>query len=155
LVFAELAAQSPLPLISIVDVCAAAAHGQALRRLALLGTRFTMEAPFYETTCARYGIMVLSPDATARAWVHRCYTEELLKGEFREETRERFVALIEKLRLESGIDGVILGGTELPLLLRSPTIAGVPVLDTTALHVEAIVARLRLTGNSSGGGATQ
>ena len=68
---------------------------------------------------------------------------ELLKGDFRDETRKQFTSLIARLRDEQGIDGVILGGTELPLLLPSALIAGVPVLDTTALHVEAILERLR------------
>ena len=68
---------------------------------------------------------------------------ELLNGEFREETRREMMALVERLRDEHGIDGVILGGTELPLLLATPTIAGIPALDTTALHVSAIVAMLQ------------
>jgi aspartate racemase len=71
---------------------------------------------------------------------------ELLRGEFRDDTRRQFVSLIGLLRDEEGIDGVILGGTELPLLLSTPVIAGVPALDTTALHVAAIVERLRQPG---------
>jgi len=70
---------------------------------------------------------------------------ELLKGEFREDTRREFISLVGRLRDEEGIDGVILGGTELPLLLSTSAIAGVPALDTTALHVAAIVKRLRHT----------
>jgi aspartate racemase len=142
LVFDELSSQSPVPLLSIVEVCAEAARTRGLRRLALLGTRFTMEAPFYPTVFARHGATVVAPDASDRTWVHACYMDELLRGDFRDASRERFVALVERLRDESAIDGVILGGTELPLLLRAPVIAGLPVLDTTALHVEAIVARL-------------
>jgi len=68
---------------------------------------------------------------------------ELLKGEFRDDTRSEFVSLVGRLRDQERIDGVILGGTELPLLLPAPVIAGVPALDTTALHVAAIVERLR------------
>ena len=78
-----------------------------------------------------------------RDWVHQRYVGELLRGEFRDDTRERFTSLIGRMRDQQGIDGVILGGTELPLLLRSPVIAEVPALDTTALHVNAIVKRLR------------
>jgi aspartate racemase len=76
------------------------------------------------------------------SWIHERYIGELLKGDFRDETRQGFVALIGRLREHSRIDGAILGGTELPLLLKSPEVAGVPVLDTTALHVAAIVRRL-------------
>jgi aspartate racemase len=68
---------------------------------------------------------------------------ELLKGEFRDDTRSAFVSLVSRLRDQERIDGVILGGTELPLLLPTAVIAGVPALDTTALHVAAIVERLR------------
>lgn len=143
LVFDELAARSPVPLLSIVEVCAEAAHARGLRRVALLGTRFTMEAPFYPTVLARHGVAVVAPDDADRRWVHERYVGELLRGEFRDDTRERFVALVARLRDDAGVDGVVLGGTELPLLLPTPTIAGLPVLDTTALHVAAIVARLR------------
>jgi len=143
IVFDELAARSSVPLLSIVEVCAEEAHRRGLRRLALLGTRFTMEAPFYPAVCARHGIAVVTPNDADRAWAHDRYVGQLLKGEFRDDTREEFVALIGRLRDDAKIDGVILGGTELVLLLPSPTVADVPALDTTALHVAAIVKRLR------------
>lgn len=142
-VFDDLAARSPVPLVSIVETCADEARRRRLRRLALLGTRFTMEAAFYPAVCARHGIAVLTPDETDRMWLHAAYLTELLKGEFRDDTRQRLTALVGRLRAEEGIDGVILGGTELPLLLSTDAIAGVPALDTTALHVSAIVRRLR------------
>ena len=143
LVFDELASRSPVPLLSIVEVCAQEARQRSLRRLGLLGTRFTMEAAFYPAVCARYGVAVVSPRDADRAWVHERYVGELLKGEFRDDTRQGFIALVSRLRDQEHIDGVILGGTELPLLLRAPVIAGIPALDTTALHVSAIVRRLR------------
>jgi aspartate racemase len=143
IVFDDLAARTPIPLVSIVEVCAQEAQQRGLRRLALLGTRFTMEATFYPTVCARFGISVVTPEDADRNWVHERYVGELLKGEFRDETRKEFVSLADRLRKDEGIDGVVLGGTELPLLLSSPEIAGVPALDTTALHVAAIVKRLQ------------
>lgn len=143
IVFDDLAARSPVPLLSIVEVCAGEARRRGLKRLALLGTRFTMDAPFYPAVFARYDLAVVRPNDAERAWVHERYVGELLKGDFRDDTRRRFIALVGRLREEEGIDGVILGGTELPLLLRTPSIADVPALDTTALHVEAIVTRLR------------
>lgn len=143
LVFDELAEQSIVPLLSIVEVCAEEAQRRGMRRLALLGTRFTMNAAFYPTVFARYGIEVLRPNDEDVAWVHEKYTGELLKGQFHNSTREEFTALITRVRDEHEIDGVILGGTELPLLLTASSIAGVPLLDTTALHVDAIVKRLR------------
>jgi len=146
IVFDDLAEHSPVPLLSIVEVCAGEARRRGLRRLLLLGTRFTMEAPFYPTVCGRQGLAVVSPAADDRRWIHDRYIGELLEGVFREETREEFTGFVERMRGEHQIDGVILGGTELPLLLPAPEIAGLPALDTTALHVAAIVHRLREHG---------
>ena len=142
LVFDELAAVSPAPLLSIVEVCAEEARARGLRRLGLLGTRFTMEAPFYPSVFARADIAVIPPNDAERPWLHERYIGELLAGNFRDETREGVLAIVRRLKAEESIDGVILGGTELPLLLRDSTVAGLPTLDTTALHVTAIVKRL-------------
>src|SRR5439155_24896421 len=131
------------PLVGIVEVCAEEARRRGFRRLALLGTRFTMEAPFYPAVCRRYGIAVVPPNDADRAWVHERYVGQLLKGEFHDDTRQEFISLVRRLRDEQRVDGIILGGTELPLLLSAPVIADVPTLDTTALHVAAIVGRLR------------
>jgi aspartate racemase len=143
IVFDELVARSTVPLLSIVEVCAEAARVRGCRRPLLLGTRFTMEAPFYPAVCARFGIEVIRPAAAQRSWIHERYVGELLAGVFRDETRSALVALVGQLRTEHAIDAVILGGTELPLLLPDATVAGLPALDTTALHVAAIVSRLR------------
>jgi aspartate racemase len=143
IVFDDLVARSAVPMLSIVEVCADEALRRGLRRLLLLGTRFTMEGGFYDSTFARREITVVRPNDADRAWVHERYVDELLKGDFRGETREQFVSLIGRYRDDHAIDGVILGGTELPLLLRTPSIAELPALDTTALHVNAIVERLQ------------
>jgi aspartate racemase len=143
IVFDELAARSPVPLLSIVEVCAGEVRARASRRPLLLGTRFTMEAPFYPAVCARSGIEVIRPAPAQRAWIHERYVGELLRGDFRDATRAAFVALVQAARDEHRIDAVILGGTELPLLLPGDTVAGLPAFDTTALHVAAIVARLQ------------
>ena len=145
IVFDEIVARSPVPLVSIVEVCAEEARRLGLRRLALLGTRFTMEGGFFATVFARHGITAISPQEADRAWLHERYVGELLKGDFRDDTRQGVISLVSRLRDEESIDGVILGGTELPLLVTTPVIAGVPALDTTALHVAAIVERLRRT----------
>lgn len=143
IVFDELAAVCRVPLVSIVEVCAEEAKRRGLRRLALLGTRFTMEAPFYPDVFARFGMSIVRPSVSDRAWVHERYLGELVRGVFRDDAKAQFVDLIERLRTEERIDGVILGGTEFPLLLPDPVVGGVPALDTTALHVEAIVSRLQ------------
>ena len=143
LAFDELAARTSVPMLSIVEVCADEAKRRALRRPLLLGTRFTMEANFYPSVLARHDIEVVVPDETDRTWAHARYTDQLLKGDFRDATRDEFVALVARVRNARGVDAVILGGTELPLLLRAEQVAGLPVLDTTELHVRAIVKRLR------------
>ncbi len=142
MVFDELAAESSVPMLSIVEVCAEEARRRGLRHLLLLGTRFTMQAEFYPAVFARYGIDVVAPDEVDRTWIHARYVDELLEGDFRDATRNEFISLITRLRDTLRVDGIILGGTELPLLLRALVIADLPVLDTTELHVAAIVNRL-------------
>ena len=142
IVFDDLQAHSPVPLLSIVEVCAEEARRRGLLRPGLLGTRFTMEGGFYDRVLRRHGMTIVTPEEKNRIWVHERYVGELLNGDFREETREGFRSLIAGMKNEQGIDGVILGGTELPLLLGAGTIGGLPVLDTTALHGASIVARL-------------
>lgn len=142
LVFDEVARQSPLPLISIVEEAALAATARGYRKLGLLGARFTMEATFYPTVFARHGMTVVVPGAEDRAYVHDRYFTELVEGSFREETRAGVSAVIDRMGSRDQIDAVILGGTELPLLFRGGPATTVPLLDTTMIHVETAVARL-------------
>jgi aspartate racemase len=146
LVFDALAARAHIPLLSIVETCAEEAGRRGLQRVLLLGTRFTMEAPFYPEVFGRRGIGVAVPEEEERQWIHAVYVDELLRGEFHDSTRKELVSIIERIAREDAIDGVILGGTELPLLLRGREVADLPILDTTALHVGAIVRRLREGG---------
>jgi aspartate racemase len=143
LVFDRVSPRSPIPLISIVDVCLAEAGRLRLKRLALLGTRWLMEARLYPTAAERHGIHIVVPPDPQRTWMHERYVTELVRGDLRDETRRGVVAIAERLRDKERIDGVILGGTELPLLMTDPMIADLPALDTTGLHVAAIIERLR------------
>jgi aspartate racemase len=142
-VFDDLVARSSIPLVSIVEACAEEASRRDLHRLGLLGTRFTMEGRFYPEVFARRGMAIVAPNGEERMWIHDRYVGQLLKGEFRDETRDGVKAVIRRLREKEKIDGIILGGTELTLLLSGATVEGIPALDTTALHVTAIVKRLR------------
>jgi aspartate racemase len=143
LVFDELTSRAHVPLLSIVETCADEVSRRGMTRVLLLGTGFTMEAPFYPEVLARRGIHVVTPSEEERAWIHAIYLGELLRGEFHDSTRRELVSIVDGLRQKEGIEGVILGGTELPLLLTHAEVAKLPALDTTALHVEAIVGRLR------------
>ena len=142
LVFDEVSARSPLPLISIVEATADAAEAQGLRRLGLLGARFTMEGGFYRSAFARRGMTVAIPDAEQRAEVHRRYFSELVEGTFLDETRAAITEVIESMHERDDIDAVILGGTELPMLFRGGPSTVVPLLDTTTIHVDAAIDRL-------------
>ena len=143
LVFDELAARARVPMLSIVEVCAEEARRRGFRRPLLLGTRFTMQSSFYPTVFAKHEMTVVAPTEPERLWVHERYVGQLLKGDFRDDTRRDVVALVERIRERDNVDGVILGGTELPLLLKTDEVAGLRMLDTTALHVAAIVERLQ------------
>lgn len=142
LVFDDVAALASVPLISIVECCANEAERRGMRKLLLLGARFTMEAAFFPASFGRRGMTLVVPGEQDRAWFHDRYVNQLLKGDFRDETRNEFVALIRRLHRADGFDAVILGGTELPLLLREDTIADLPVIDATGVHIAEIVRRL-------------
>jgi aspartate racemase len=139
LVFDELARDSPLPLISIVEETAKVAVAQGLKKLGLLGVRYTTEGGFYPAVFARHGMTVVVPEADDRAYVHERYLAELVEGKFRAETRAGITSVIERMRAQHDIEAVILGGTELPLLFREGGATVVPLLDTTTIHVESAV----------------
>lgn len=139
LVFDDVRRQSFLPLISIVEATADAARVRGFRKLGLLGTRFTMEGGFYADVCARQGIAVVVPDPEDRAYVHERYFSELVNGVFRSETREGMLAVARRMQVSSGIDAIVLGGTELPLLFATAEPPDLPMLNTTSIHVERAV----------------
>lgn len=146
-VFDGLRRGASLPLISIVEVTCRAAKAQGLKRLALLGTRFTMQGRFYPDVFGPAEIDLIVPTPDEQACIHEAYMGELVPGRFLPETRERFGSIIRRLKEQEAIEGVILGGTELPLLLRQADGQGLPLLDTTRLHVEEAVSRLLSPGS--------
>jgi aspartate racemase len=127
-----------IPLLHIADVTAAAIRTRGCRTVALLGTRYTMEQPFYVEHLAHYGIRCVTPDADDRAEVHRVIFDELCKGEVKAASRERLLAVVQQLR-SRGAQGVILGCTELSLALAAHDV-DMPLFDTTELHALAAVA---------------
>jgi aspartate racemase len=133
------AARSPIPLIHIVDVTRAAAVAGGHRRLGLFGARFVVESPLYPDRFAPDGIEIVVPNEADRAWIGRIYLEELVRGVILDSTRDRLVEIAAGLRDRAGIDGLILGGTELALILPEPSYADLPILNTAQLHVEAAV----------------
>lgn len=142
IVFDELSERSPVRLLDIVEATAQAAKALGLRRLALLGTRFTMQGSFYPRRFDAAGIALMAPDATEQGYIHDKYLSELLRGVILPETQAHLLCIIQAMKERTGLDGVILGGTELSLIFREPTAAGLPVLDTTQIHVDAAVAQI-------------
>lgn len=142
IVFDRLKRASPLPLISIVEATADAVHARGLKVVTLFGTRFTMTGSFYPEVFAARGIAIVRPDADALEFIHAAYVGELLNNVLLDATRERMYAIMRTLRRDHHIEAVILGGTELPLLLTEPEHDGLPILDTTQIHVAAIVDRI-------------
>src|SRR4029453_4815022 len=116
IVFDEVALKSPIPLISIVEATCAAAKAQKLKRLALFGTRYTMQANFYPKVFAREDIGLFVPDAHDQDYIHDKYMNELVPGKFLPDTRASFLAIVDRMKAMRAIEGVILAGTELPLI---------------------------------------
>lgn len=144
IVFDEVESRSTIPLLSIVRATCDEAKTLGLKRLGLFATRFTARAGFYASALAHEGITLALPDDAEQDYIHEHYMNELVNGVFLSETRARLIAIARRLKTEEGIEGLILGGTELPLILRDADSAdaGVPFLDTTQIHVRAVVDRL-------------
>ena len=129
-----------LPIIHIADATANAIKEQNLTKIALLGTQFTMTQDFYKQRLMDAGLQVLIPEEDARAEVHRIIYEELCQGQIKDSSRHYYVDVIKALA-EQGAEGVILGCTEIGLLITQAD-SPIPVFDTTAIHAKAAVAFL-------------
>jgi aspartate racemase len=141
LVFDELQRRSPIPLISIVHATADRAMALGLRKVGLFGTGFTMRASFYPEEFQRAGIALVIPTETEQEQIHRIYIGELLKNQFLPESRDAILRIADRMKAEEGSEAIVLAGTELPLLLRGSD-AGIDWIDTTVIHVEAVVDEL-------------
>jgi aspartate racemase len=137
LVAAPVAAMSGVPLIDIIDETALALRADGRRRPLLLATRYTMEHGFYADRMARHGIEIVVPAAEDRGAVHDIIFEELCQGRVRDASRARYLGIIEAARAQ-GIDSVVLGCTEISLLIE-PTALPLPGYDSTAIHADAAV----------------
>src|SRR6266568_5230298 len=155
IVFDDIAPKSPIPLISIVEATCDYAKKRKMKRLALFGTRYTMQATFYSKVFSREEIDLVVPEPQDQDYIHEKYFSELVPGNFLPETRAGLLAIVDRMKTKidppwrsdgparsygaAGIDGVILAGTELPLILRGESHNGVVLLDTGKIHCEAAV----------------
>ena len=134
----DITAAVRIPFLHIADATAAAVKAAGLGTVGLLGTRYTMELDFYRGRLTeQHGLNVLVPDEPGRTTVHDVIYAELAHGTIREESRRAYVSVIEEL-VRRGAQGVILGCTEIPLLVK-PADSPIPTFDTTAIHAAAAV----------------
>lgn len=139
-VFDVVSPRSPLPLVSIVEATCREAARRGLKKPGLMGTAYTMAADFYQKTFARAGMTMPVPAAADRELIHHRLFTEIELGIIKDSTRQELLAVVKRMIAADGIDSVVLGCTELPLILEGDAF-GIPFLNTTAIHVEAIVAR--------------
>jgi len=124
-----------LPLVHIGEATARKIEETGLKKVALLGTKFTMEMDFYRSKLAERGIEMMIPEKDDREFVHRSINTEFLKNIFLSTTKSRFLEIIGGL-IENGAQGIVLGCTEIPLLIHQEDVE-VPVFDTLKIHAEA------------------
>ncbi len=134
-VFDAVAAAVDLPLLHIIDATAAKAEQAGLRKLGLLGTSHTMSDGFYHDRIAQHGFEVVVPNPDDQAVVHKIIIDELIRGCFREAAKREYLRIIHQLS-QCGAEGIILGCTEIPLLVAQQD-CSVPLLDTAVIHAEA------------------
>ena len=139
IVFDDLKQRVNLPLISIVEATCERAQSLGFKSVALFGTRYTMQAPFYPKVFSRTDIKLVTPNEEEQNYIHEKYFGELLKDQFLPETRVRFLEIADAMKAREGIEALILGGTEIPLLLRAEEHNGIHFLDTTRIHVDRLI----------------
>ena len=128
-----------IPVLHIADATGEKVNKSGIKTVALLGTKYTMEQNFYRDRLEKkYGLKVIIPNETEREYINSVIFDELCAGKMYNESRERFVQIINRLVDEDGVQGVILGCTEIPLLIKQKDVK-VPVFDTMTIHAEAAV----------------
>lgn len=138
IVFEKLQRKSPIPLISIVDTACKEAQKQNFTRIGLLGTIFTMKGEFFKKPFIANGIEIITPKEQEMTLINEKISGELELGIVRKETLQKFLKIIDRMKCEDGIQAVILGCTELPLILNN-SVTSVSCLDTMEIHVQALV----------------
>jgi aspartate racemase len=139
MLFDQIKEKSALPLISIVEATCEVTRKRGLQKPGLFGTGFTMAGTFYQDVFSRHDINVIVPTEEAMKVINEKLFSEIEQGVFKDETRDLLVRNIQKMVLQQHIDSLILGCTEFPLILTENEYAGIPMLNTTRIHVDAIV----------------
>jgi len=129
--------QISVPVIHVATATAKQIKKQGLSTVGFLGTKYTMEMDFYKTRLNRENIKVLMSDAAERKFIHQTITDELLKGIFKEESKAGFLQIMNRLHSQ-GAEGIVLGCTEIPLLIKQKD-TELPLFDTLRIHSLAAV----------------
>ena len=142
IVFDRIAERVQTPLISIVEETCKVVLDRKIKKVGLMGTKSTMTNGFYQKVAERYGIEIVIPETGQQDYIHTKYMSELLFNRIVLETKEQLIGIAGELQAKESIEGLILGGTELPLILKQADFAYLEIFDTTIIHVESIVDRM-------------
>jgi len=143
MVFDQLQARTNIKLISIVEAACAAVKSAQVSRVGLIGTKLTMTGKFYDKVAAKYGIGIFVPDEGDQTFIHTIYLGELVHNIIKPDTKARLISIVESMRAKYQLEGVILGGTELPLIIDEPDFPGFNVFNTTRIQIDAIFEAVR------------
>jgi aspartate racemase len=143
IVFDKVRESSPLPLLSIVEATCKKVKEVGLQRVALFGTKFTMNGGFYDRSFSKHDIQVFIPKDIDQRFIHKKYMEELVIGKILDETKSELLEIITRMKREHDVQGLILGGTELSLILQEGDAPEIQIFDTTDAHVESVLEGLK------------
>jgi aspartate racemase len=138
IVFDKVKSRSPIPMLSIVEETCYNAQKRGVSKLGLLGTRFTMESDFFKKPFGDRGMAVITPEKEDQELIHHRLFSEIELGIIKDSTKDELLSIVKKMINRHSIDALILGCTELPLILKKDEF-GIPFLNTTAIHAESIV----------------
>lgn len=139
IVYEALAERVRTKMVSIVESTKAYAISKGYTRLGLFGTLTTMESDFFPDVFEKAGMEIITPMPDERQYIHKIYMDELVRGRFLPDTKSRLISIANRMYTEGQIEGLILGGTELPLILKSSDMEDIEIMNTTKIHVERIL----------------
>lgn len=142
IVFDKLVERITIPLISIVEETCKVISSKKLQRVVLFGTKSTMTNGFYNRVAEKFGIDIIIPNSNHQDYIHDKYMSELVFNKILPDTKQRLIDIVKELKKKNLIQGLILGGTELPLILKQSDFNDIEIFDTTRIHVESIVTRM-------------
>jgi len=142
IVFDKIAGRVNVPMISIVEETCKYIGYRKVQKVALLGTKSTMSGGFYNRIADKYNVKVIIPTSDNQEYIHEKYMSELVFNDIKSDTKKEFIRIVSEIKEKESIDGLILGGTELPLILSQTDFKDIEVFDTTMLHVKSIVSKM-------------